>query len=134
MKVECTTFEVAGIVFAISSDRPVGIFREENAYRDFTCSGVPDITIHARTDGMPGVSLLKRNRVFDSDAVWSLYRVDGRNVFALISPSFGSLPYRIAVFDGDFQSGEIYTRSFESREVSDELLSNPLAFPLSEVW
>ena len=133
MKAECTTFEVASIVFAISSDRPVDIFQEENARRDFISSGVPDITIHTRCDGMPGVSLPERDRVFDSDGVWSLYRVDGQNVFALISPSFGSLPYRIAAFDGDFQRGEIYTRSFESRDVSDELLSNPLAFPLSEV-
>ncbi len=133
MTTECTTFEVAGIVFAISSDRPVDIFREENAYQDFACSQVPDVTIHNRFDGMPWVSLLERNRIFDSGGVWSLYGVNGHNVFALISPSFGSLPYRIAVFDSSFQRGEIYTRSFESREVSDELLSNPLAFPLSEV-
>jgi hypothetical protein len=133
MTTECTTFEVAGIVFAISSDRPVDIFQKENPYRDFACSRVPDVTIHARSNGMPGFSLLERDRVFDSDGIWSLYRVDGQNMFALISPSFGPLPYRIAVFDGDFQRGDIYTRSFESREVSDELLSNPLVFPLSEV-
>jgi hypothetical protein len=108
-------------------------FQLEDAYRDFICFEDPEVEIKARYGGLPQLSLRESDKIFDSEMVWNLCRVDGRNVFVLRSPALGPLPYRIAIFDTDFREGEIYIRDSKSEETSDGLLPNPLAFPLSEV-
>lgn len=125
--------KIAGIVFSISSDRDINAIRLPEAYRDFMCAGEPEVTIQAHYDGLPQLPLRDEDRVFDSEGTWSLYWIDGQHVFALKSPLFGPLPYRIAVFDADFRRGEVYTRATEPERDRDGLLSSPLEFPLSEV-
>ena len=125
--------EIADIVFGISGDRPVETLQSEETYRDFLCTEDPEIIIHARYDGVPQILLRDEDRVFDSEMVWTLYRADGRNVFVLKSAVLGPSPYRIAVFDGDFRRGKVYSRAPEPGETPDGLLPNPLEFPLSEL-
>jgi len=125
--------KIAGIVFSISTHRYINAIRLEKAYRDFLCAGKPEVTIRAHYDGMPQMPLRDEDTIFDSEIVWSLYHIDGQYVFVLKSPVFGPFPYRIAVFDGDFRRGEVYSRAPEPGETPDGLLPNPLEFPLSEV-
>lgn len=128
-----TAVQIADIVFSISSDRPVDTIGLGEAYQDFLYAGEPEVFIHACYDGVPQIPFRNEDRVFDSQSLWSLYQTDGRNIFVLKSPLFGSLPYRIAVFDGDFRRGEVYSHTPEPESSLDGLLPNPLGFPLSEV-
>lgn len=123
-------FKVAGVVFAVTADRRAESLGLEKTYKGFLCADEPEVTILARYDGLPQISLSDEDRVFDSQMVWSLYRVHGRKVVALRSPVFGPLPYRLAVFDGDLRRGEI---SSALPERPDGRLPNPLGYPLSEV-
>jgi hypothetical protein len=125
--------KTAGIVFAMSSDWSVESIRLEELYRHFLYAAEPDVTIHARYDGLPQIPLRVEDRVFDSEMVWSLYRIGDKNVFVFKSPVLGPLPYRVAVFDADFQRGEVYTRALEPERSADGLLPSPLEFPLSQV-
>jgi hypothetical protein len=50
----------------------------------------------------------KGKKLFDSGALWQLYRDNGSYLFRFASSAFGSLPYKIARFNRDFTSGEVY--------------------------
>lgn len=122
--------KIAGVVFSITSNRSVESIRIDKLYWDFICTEEPEVTINARYGDLPHIFLRNEDSIFDSETIWSLYRVGGRNVFALRSPAFGPLPYRVAIFDDDFQNGKVFSTL---RETADGLLPNPLEYPLSEV-
>jgi hypothetical protein len=126
-------FEVAGIVFAISSDQPAQALWLEDAYQDFLCTKEPQVTIHAHYGVMPPLALRDEDRLFDSEVIWSLYRIGGQEAFVLRSPVSGPDPYRVALFDADFRRGEVYSCIPETDGEPDDLLPNPLDYPLSEV-
>ena len=125
--------QIAEIVLAISSKQPIDAICFEDSYQDFLSSEEPDVTLHASYDGLPLVQLRDEDKIFDSELVWSLYRIDGQNVFTLRSPPSSPSPYRIAILDTDFRHGHVYTIPRNSTETTDCLLPNPLEFPLGEV-
>ena len=123
--------EIANIVFSISSDHPIAHIELEQAYQDFLSNSSPDINIRASYGFLPSNVLENKDRVFDSGVHWSLYALRGKHVFVLRR---AGLPYRIAMFDKDYQNGEVYTSSAEcSLYSSSDVLPNPLEYPLSEV-
>jgi hypothetical protein len=65
--------------------------------------------------------------------VWSLYHLDGRNVFVLRSPPSNAQPYRVAVFDAEYRRGTVHSQTLDPELSPDDLLPNPLEYPLSEV-
>jgi len=124
---------IAGVVFAISSDRPLSQIQFEEAYRDFASDGQPEVTIHARYGQLPPIALRDEVRVFDSETVWSLYRSGGADIFALRSPAFGLQPYRVAVFRDEFRRGEVYSLPRPGEMEEGAPLPNPLEYPLAQV-
>ncbi len=68
--------------------------------------------------------------IFDSGSVWKLYREEGRHVFRFVSPVFGEIPYKTAVFRPDFSRGEVYLHRpyFSPGQPVD-----PLEYPLDEL-
>jgi hypothetical protein len=130
---ECILIQVSDIVFAVSSDWPVRSIRFGESYRDFFCGRVPEVTIRARYGELPELNLRDEDKAFDSEMVWSLYRTDGQHVIALRSPTSGPVPYRVALFDGEFRRGEVYSRLPEADWSPDEPLPGPLDYPLAEV-
>jgi hypothetical protein len=125
--------EIAGIVFSILSSRPDDIVRLEEVYRTFQCRREVEVIIHVRYDDPPQMRLQNGNRVFDSEMLWSLYRIDRRHVFVLNSPLFEANSPWFAIFDTDFCRGEIYTRIAKSGEMPGNLFATPFAYPLPEV-
>jgi hypothetical protein len=125
--------EIASIVFEISSDQPIESIRFEPEYKDFISKKKPDVTVCAHYDTIPNISLKEENIVFDSGGVWSLYMINGKHVFVLKSPVSGPLPYRIAIFNSDFLQGNVYSRVLKLENPPDDLLPNPIEYPLSEV-
>jgi hypothetical protein len=125
--------KIADFVFAILVNRTSNTVHIEKALHDFLCSGDPHIIIEGYYDGLPDIHLTDKKRIFDSETIWSLYHLNGKNVFALKSPTFGPRPYRIAVFDSGFRKGKVYNNKPESKKSTEDLLDNPLEYPLSEV-
>jgi hypothetical protein len=69
-------------------------------------------------------------KLFDSGSTWQLYYKDGAYLFRFTSLVFGSLPYKIAFFNPEFSSGEVYLhRPFFNKGQSVD----PLAYPLDEL-
>ena len=127
-----TTLRIADLIVALRSDQPTEALRLEPACKDFACTGAPDVVVVAHHGALPEISLREEERVFDSEAVWSLYAADGRYVFAFRSFVFGPEPYGLAVFDRDFRRADVYSRDVGSGPEAGPP-PNPLAFPLSEV-
>ena len=64
--------------------------------------------------------------MFDSDAVWRLYREGHGFRIECTSEAFGDAPYKTAIFDGTFTRGTIHLAPHVAH-------LNPLDYPLDEV-
>ena len=124
---------VAEVAVSIRSSEPIERIRLDPTDADFVSTGEPALTVEAHYDGLPQVLLRAEDQVFDSGTVWSLYRVDGRNVFVLRTPPSNPQPYRIAIFDAGYRQGTVYSQAPAGQLSPDGLLSNPLEYPLSAV-
>jgi len=126
--------QIADIVFSVSSDIPIELIRLEDAYRHFFCNKEPEITIHVIYDDMPQIQFRNKDKVFDSEIAWSLYRQgSGENIFVLHPPKTGPLPDRIGVFDAKFMKGEMYINIPDSKRSPAGPMPSPLGYPLFEV-
>ena len=69
-------------------------------------------------------------KLFDSGALWQLYRRADRLIFRFTSPAFGSVPYKAAYFNSRFTAGDVYLHRpyFEARGPV-----YPLEYPLDEL-
>ena len=132
MKQNQIMIKISDIVLSISSSQPLESIRLEESYRDFMCTEEPVVTICACYSGLPQILLQDKDKIFDSEMVWSLYQENGRNIFVLTSPVLGPFPYRIAIFDRGFRKGNVFNHIPNPQETINELLPNPLEFPLSE--
>jgi hypothetical protein len=120
--------EIAGLVFEIVCDIPLGLTKLEHTYRDFGSSSEPDVRIQLHYAGIPHLQLDDAEMLFDSGATWSLYRQGARRVFVLRSEPAGAEAYCVAVFDAQFKHGNVFTRILPNGTIP-----NPLEYPLSEV-
>ena len=130
-----TKFCVADMCFSVTVDQPINSIRSDKTYEEFLCSAKPEVTIHAQYTGMPEILLRDEDLIFDSQAAWSLYRIDGLNIFVQkdLVPSSTS-PYLMAILDPDFRKGEVHSLIRESEKSPiDGLVPHPLDYPLSEV-
>lgn len=125
--------KIAGIVFSISSNEALDTVELDAAYSDFLCTEKPEISVHARYGALPDLSLPNTDRIFESESLWSLYRVDRQHIFVLKWPNDDGRVYRLAVFDEDLREGKVFSRVPSPRGTRAGLLPNPLEYPLSEV-
>ncbi len=122
--------EVADISLMVRSADPTLKLETEGAMKDFLSGeDQPDARVTATWSDLSQMSL--GQKVFDSDAVWKLYRCNGSYIFSFTSSVFGSVPYKVASFDPSFTSGQVYLHQqyFESEPVL-----YPLEYPLAELW
>jgi len=130
------SIQVAGIVVALTSKYPLADVQLEESYGQFLSTGEPDVIIRAHYGELPAVDFRREDLLFDSGALWSLYRGVGTRIFRLKGGPARPLLYLIAVFAEDFCDGDIYNRwpvPLEGSTLPPGSLPNPLAFPLSEV-
>lgn len=109
---------------------PVGgpnpcLFYPEPGYGAFLTDAEPDVVVESHVGPLPDLSAWEP--VFDSNAVWRLYRQDGRWAVQLSSPERGA--YRVGLFSSRFTDGEIHSTA-DSAAVPDAF---PLQFPLAEI-
>ncbi|MGH9365952.1 MAG: hypothetical protein ACRD1B_11930 [Thermoanaerobaculia bacterium] len=69
-------------------------------------------------------------KLFDSGALWTLYRENGSHVFRFVSKALGEAPYRVARLNSDFTAGQVFLdrRFFQPHRPLD-----PLEYPLDEL-
>ena len=122
--------EVADISVKIQSTDPTLQFETQGVMKAFLATeDQPDAQASATWSDLSQMSL--GQKVFDSGALWQLYRRHGSYLYAFTSPVFGSVPYKVASFDSSFTSGEVYLHRpyFESKKAL-----YPLEYPLDELW
>jgi hypothetical protein len=122
--------KIADIVFGVSSDGHKESFLLEDIYRGFISNGNPDVTACGHYYKAPDITLREKDKVFESDIYWDVYRIDGRPVFVLRVSGQGSDPFCISVFDPHFRNGDTYFLFRLPGEKSTTPLPNPLRFPL----
>ena len=100
--------------------RDLGLFQGETA--------TPDIQITVESAG--SLDFSAGEAIFDSGAVWRLFREDSHPVFDFFSPVFGTRPYKRLRIDRDFRSGELILSSQVNEQQSD---ASPLEYPADEL-
>jgi hypothetical protein len=91
-------------------------------------TGCADCTVTAAWSKLVGAS--PGELLFDAGSLWKLYRDANRVRFVFRSDAVGPLPYKEAVFDASFTSGEIWLQ----RTCLETAASvSPLEYPLDEL-
>jgi hypothetical protein len=78
---------------------------EETTEKFVVNEAIPDVRVHASLGEVSEET--GGEKLFDSGALWKLYREGGGYLFRFSSPYYGSLPYKEASFDRDFSAGEV---------------------------
>jgi len=98
---------IADLTVEVSGDRSMAILGVEGAKEKFIVhDAAPDVRIMATKCDLPEVS--EGTLLFDSGPVWRLYQRNGSYIFRFGAPSFGSKPYKMAIFNSDFSDGEVF--------------------------
>jgi hypothetical protein len=120
---------IAGITIALFCEDPGLKLRINGAKSRFLVDpAAPDTTIKAAL-GLPPDRTIGE-KIFDAGPLWQLYQDNGTLLFCFTSLSDRSAPYKMACFNSDFSSGEVYLsrRLFDPAKPVD-----PLAYPLDEL-
>jgi hypothetical protein len=128
-EVESLSLRVGDLTFALTSGDPSLKLEAQGAAKHFVVAGgKPDVRMSVAW----GDSLEPANgeKLFEAGTLWSLYRQDGGYLFRFTAPCFGPLPYKTALFSGDFTSGELSLHAACFRR--DEPVY-PLEYPLDEL-
>jgi hypothetical protein len=124
---EC--IKIAGISTAIVCQDPGMKWQVSEANAKFLVNATdPDVEVRVAFADLTGVP--SGDRIFDSGALWQLYRQEERCVFRFVSPVFGPVPYKVARFASDFRSGDVYLRPRCSPRGQP---AYPLEYPLDEL-
>ena len=120
---------IAGVTVAVMADESGPALRVEDAAKPFLVDdATPEVTIRVGWGHL--LEACDGEQVFDSGALWRLYRHRDSFLFRFTSPALGSVPYRDACFDAGFTAGDVrlHRPYFEARGPVD-----PLEYPLGEL-
>jgi hypothetical protein len=126
---ELICIKIAGITVALSCcDPDVRLGVEETTRKFVVDEANPDVQVRASLSDMERE--ICGEKLFDSGALWKLYRDDGKYLFRFSSPYYGELPYKEASFNPNFTEGEIRLRRafFDSSRAI-----YPMEYPLDEL-
>lgn len=116
---------VAGITIAVRGREGARWTWEEPVSRFLVPAvAAPDVELNV-VAGSPGRRVVELP-LFDSDAVWRLYREGAQFRIECSSEAFGDGPYKTAIFDETFTRGTIFMEPHVAH-------LNPLDYPLDEV-
>ena len=120
---------IAGVTVAVVADQPGPAFGVVGATEQFLAEDrTPDVTVRVGWGDL--TEECDGEQVFDSGALWQLYRQRDSFLFRFATPALGSVPYREASFDAAFTTGDLrlHRPYFETRGPVD-----PLEYPLAEL-
>ena len=103
---ETICIRIADIIVALTCDDPEIDLRVEETTKKFVVKEAsPDIRVRASIEDIHEETGCEK--IFDSGALWKLYRDNGNYLFRFNSPYYGPLPYKEASFNADFTRGEV---------------------------
>lgn len=127
--------QVADIILVAHAAHEAVIFELQPSYLPFQVAAENgSILLHFFSGDPPPMP--EWQLFFDSTGLWRLYRHRQQFYLTLSSPLFGPLPYRVAILDPSFRTGEVYCRRLNSpgrEEIGAQIRLNPFEFPLDEV-
>jgi hypothetical protein len=120
---------VAGITIqVVARERDLTLVVDGTTAKFLGSAGCPDCTVTAAWSKVVRAS--PGELLFDAGSLWKLYRDANRVRFVFLSDAVGPLPYKEAVFDAGFTSGEIWLQ----QTYFDSAASvSPLEYPLDEL-
>jgi hypothetical protein len=126
---ESFTLRVGDIATRVVCDEPdLALTLADPGSRFLVPGGEPDVTIRVRR--APHLNDPAAGKLFDSGAVWRLFREDEEFVFSFISTSAGPGPYRLVRFNASFTNGTIWVNS---ACLPNAATLAPLEYPLDEL-
>jgi hypothetical protein len=119
---------IGGVSLALKGASPygIGLSRELEEFRVGVCA--PDIEVHVEW-----AEKLQRwlgSPVFDSGALWTLFRDGSNSIFDFVSPVFGAFPYKRLRTDQDFRRAQLVL-SFDA--INNHCPAFPLEYPADEL-
>jgi len=128
--------KIAGTVIAAVRDDHCPPLDVAPAHRAFLVAPAqpPHITLNIHFGNLPDLNL--GEAAFDAGANWSLYLQEETWVLAMRIIMLGSEPYRLAVFQKDFTTGDLYAREISWVSDKDPGVKvssvQPLQYPVDE--
>jgi len=120
---------IADISVSLASEDPKLKLRVEGSAKRFLVpSANPDVRIQAGWRDI--CDRRSGKKLFDSGILWQLYAEDGSYHFHFTTPTLGSVPYKMASFNRDFTSGQVYFH-YPYFPLASPLY--PLDYPLDEL-
>lgn len=123
-----TRVGIADVVVSVQARAPLAGFVIPEMDRSFLTSAEPEVMVAAHAGAFPPVHL--GAKIFESEGVWRLYRNGGKQVVVLQAPGPAAPPYRLAIFEPDFLSGDIY---LGDGKIDPATPPYPLTYPLDEL-
>jgi len=96
------------LVFQIVGDRSAGSLNGEPVWHAFVTTDPAAVTINLCRSNCPPIDLAPEHMIFDSQSVWSLYRIGEWQIVVFHSPVKRDRPYAVALFSQDFLRGDVY--------------------------
>ena len=119
---------IGGITVSIRPEDGI-VFGLGSAHKFFLGGGEPDLRLGLRRYNEDAVGLKSAERSFESGGIWDLYRREGSYIFNSYNDDFGKSPYKTAVVDEGFASGDIYLNTIPG----DDRPAYPFDYPLDEM-
>ena len=129
MKEKKLTLRLGGVVIRFVSYSPEIEFKRVPEQSQFVSKTKPEITISVHPGPIPKYPL--GEKVFSSRGAWDLHRNKGRWVFRVGWRRGNNSLAKLAVFDENFKSGQIYLNS--SKPTWFDLLNSYLGYPLGHL-
>jgi hypothetical protein len=123
-----THFSVGGICLRVAGDHSVDVSLVPSLLPFRSDPGKSDIQI--RVERVPNLQPTRRNRVFDSQSVWSLYQGEADFQFDFGTPILRVNPYKRLLVDTHFHQARLLLVDESSGQ---EPVRAPLEYPLDEV-
>lgn len=102
-------------------------FTHVGGFLDFAVKEQPDVSLHVFLNSFPEIH--PDDLVFDSGGNWSLYK--DHDKWILRFRTNNNFPQRLAIFDSDFHSGEIY---LEQNGFQNRTFVFPLTRPIGQIF
>lgn len=122
------TKRIGGIGLSFLFNQDAFEFGEEAAIDEFTPDIQAEIKLRVHLDDFPETR--RKEKIFDSESTWSLYRSQKKYFLYDCSLTLDSLPSKLLILEPDFKSGEIFIRDDGS---SQNLFPDPLGYPLNQI-
>lgn len=131
-KIACYKIRMGNILIQLDLSNLAGWGNHRDAipraYQPFVVQdGTPDIIIRINQGEIPELDLKEKEKIFDWGGPLSLYKSNGKFIVPFI-PNSEPLPRKVAIFEEDFEQGDIYLQSISRKSSGSKVYSSEHPF------